>query len=53
MSSTPHTSAVTTVARTSSRSADRPASSLDSRTAVCSGVSWLSRAPPGKPQVPP
>ena len=45
--------AVTMVVRTVSRSAGRPASSCASRKAACSGVSWLSRAPPGRPQVPP
>ena len=45
--------AVTTVVRTVSCSAGSPASSWASRTAACSTVSWLSRAPPGSPQVPP
>jgi hypothetical protein len=49
----PEISAVTTVVRTVSDSAGSPASSWASRTAACSGVSWLSRAPPGRPQVPP
>ena len=46
-------SAVTTLVRTVNCSAGRPASSWASRTAACSAVSWLSRAPPGRPQVPP
>ena len=49
----PEISAVTTVVRTVNRSAGSPASSWASRTAACSAVSWLSRAPPGRPQVPP
>ncbi len=34
-------------------SAARPASSWASRTAASSALSWLSRAPPGRPHVPP
>ncbi|OOK69555.1 NUDIX hydrolase domain protein [Mycobacterium kansasii] len=46
----PRGRAVTSTDRTTRRWAARPASSRASRTAVCSGVSWLSRAPPGKPR---
>ena len=45
--------AVTTDVRTVIDSASSPASSLASRTAASSTVSWLSRAPPGRPHVPP